>query len=36
MTEAKRERRERTDHRELIQQWCRMPEHKLFFVSEIR
>src|SRR5260370_7695732 len=30
MTRAKRERRERTDNWELIQQWCRMPEQRLY------
>src|SRR5258708_30362378 len=30
MTGAKRERRERTDSWELIQQWCRMPEQRLY------
>lgn len=30
MTPAKRERRERTDNWELIQQWCRMPEQRLY------
>lgn len=30
MTRAKRERQERTDNWELIQQWCRMPEQRLY------
>jgi hypothetical protein len=30
MPKAKRERRERTDNWELIQQWCRMPEQRLY------
>jgi ribosomal protein L20 len=29
MTRAKRERRERTDNWELIQQWCCKPEQRL-------
>lgn len=30
MTRAKRERRERTDNWELIQQWCHHPEQRLY------
>lgn len=30
MTRVKREQRERTDNWELIQQWCRMPEQRLY------
>ena len=30
MPKAKRERRERTDHYHLIQQWCRTPEQHLY------
>ncbi len=30
MTKAKRERRERTDNWEQIQQWCRHPEQRLY------
>ncbi len=30
MPKAKRERRERTDNWELIQQWCRHPEPRLY------
>jgi hypothetical protein len=30
MSKAKREQRERTDNWELIQQWCRHPEQRLY------
>lgn len=30
MPKPKRERRERTDNWELIQQWCRVPEQRLY------
>jgi len=30
MTQPKRERRERTDNWQLIQQWCRHPEQRLY------
>ena len=30
MPKAKRERRERTDHYHLIQQWCHTPEQRLY------
>lgn len=30
MVHAKRERRERTDNWELIQQWCSYPEQQLY------
>ena len=30
MAKARRERRERTDNWELIQQWCRHPEQRLY------
>src|SRR5258708_40363792 len=30
MPKAKRERRERTDNWELVQQWCRWPEQRLY------
>ena len=30
MPKAKRERRERTDHSHLIQQWCHTPEQRLY------
>jgi hypothetical protein len=30
MARARRARRERTDNWELIQQWCRVPEQRLY------